>query len=129
MILVKNLDIGAQGQISQSHSLERIGFLRSFTHLAIIPILHRNTNKFFGAANPEDYITYKVLHDNVFALTKDGILSSWDITTAKLRSRTVMKEHNYQDYNIIGDYKKGTVLIASKEKLEGINDREYFRPH
>lgn len=83
-----------------SHSLVRMGFLRSFSHLAIIPILHRNMNKFFGAADVEDYLTYKVLKDNVFALTKDGIITSWDITTAKQRSRHLIEGNDYAKYDL-----------------------------
>ena len=60
MILVKDLEIGTVGYIEMSFSLIRMGFIRSFSHFAIVPILHRNMNKFMDMADPEDYILYKV---------------------------------------------------------------------
>lgn len=69
MVLIKSIDVGTQGFFEYSFNLIRIGFVRSLTHLAIIPILHRNMNKFMGMAEPSAYICYKIFMDKMMALT------------------------------------------------------------
>lgn len=72
MTLLKKIDVGTNGYFEWSFNLIRIGMLKSLSHLAIVPILHRNTNKFMGMANPGDYMAYKVIKDKMFALTDEG---------------------------------------------------------
>ncbi len=84
LMLVKSIDVGTNGHLDYSHNLVRIGFIQSFSSLNIIPILHRNSNKFMGMGNTDDYLAYKVIKDKMIALTKKGVLVSWNITTAKL---------------------------------------------
>ena len=90
--MLKKLDAGTNGYFEWSFNLIRIGLIKSLTHLCIIPILHRNVNKFMGMANPGDYITYKVIKDKMFALTLDGTLFAWNITNGKMISKKVLPE-------------------------------------
>jgi hypothetical protein len=69
MILLKKIDVGTLGSFEWSFNIIRIGCMRSFSHLAIFPVLHRNMNKFMGMADPGDYITYKTIKDTMFAMT------------------------------------------------------------
>jgi len=49
-----------------------MGMVKSLTHFVIFPILHRNMNKFMAMSFPSDYILYKVINDQMFALTLKG---------------------------------------------------------
>ena len=107
----------------------RIGLMRSFSHLAIIPILHRNVNKFMGMSNTEDYLTYKVMKDKMFALTNsEGLLVCWNITTGKCLTRTINEEYDYSSWTLSSSYKNGAVLISSNDTVDS-QDQEHFQPY
>lgn len=119
MTLLKNLDVGTQGFFEYSFNMIRIGLMKSFSHLAIIPILHRNVNKFMGMANTDDYLTYKVIKDTMMALTNtEGLLSSWNITTGKNVSRHIISDYDYTGWTKSSKYKCGAVLIYSDDTIE-----------
>lgn len=117
MILLKKIDVGTNGFFEWSFNLIRIGMIKSFSHLAIIPILHRNMNKFMGMANPADYLSYKVIKDKMFAMTNDGLIQSWNITTAKCLTRNKLEGHDYTEFELSSKYKNGAVLLKSNADL------------
>ncbi len=126
MVLLKNIDVGSLGQFEWSFNLIRIGIMKSFSHLVIIPILHRNMNKFMGIANLDDYIAYKVIKDKMMAITQNGLMCSWNITTAKFLTRTSLKNHDYSDYTNYKTYNDGSALLQSNEDVSDQQDTDYF---
>ena len=50
-----------------------------------MPVLHRNTNAFVGMSEREDYLATRVVNDSFIALSKQNILTTWDIVTGKLK--------------------------------------------
>ena len=130
MVLLKKIDVGTQGFFEFSEYLIRIGFIKSLTHLAIVPILHRNMNKLMGMAGPEAYMTYKVVKDKLYALTQDGFLFSWSIISGKMLTKVELPpEYNFNDYEIVSQEKSGKILIRSKENVDGQSDADYFQPY
>ena len=117
MVLLKKIDVGTCGVFEYSFNLIRIGFLKSITHLAIVPVLHRNMNKLMGMAEPEDYMTYKIDRDKMYALTQNGILFTWNIITGKILSQITLENHDYSNYDLASTYKNGRVLLKSKEDI------------
>ena len=120
MILLKNLDVGTNGFFEYCSTTLRISFMKSLTHLTVCPILHRNMNKFMGMATCDSYMTYKVDKDKMYALTMDGMLFCWSVTTGKLLSKVTLEGHDYSDYDLVSPCKEGRVLLKSKENLEGL---------
>ena len=68
MILMKDIDIGTVGAIDWSYSLVRLGMMKSMTHVIVMPILHRSSNKFMGIKALDKYITYKLNKGRLYAL-------------------------------------------------------------
>ena len=72
-----------------------------------------------GMANPSDYIAYKVIKDKMFALTLEGILCCWNITTAKMLTRKTIEEANFSEsYELSSKYKEGPVLLRSTATVD-----------
>ena len=46
-----------------------------------------------GMSSSDDYISYKVIKDKMVALASNGLLASWNISTAKLLTRKVFDEY------------------------------------
>ena len=105
MVLLKNIDIGNLGHFEYSYDLIRLGFMKSMTHIAIVPILHRNINTFMEMHDIKTYISYKTLLGRMMALTLDGHLTTWILSTGKLHSRAILEEHDYSEYELFSGYK------------------------
>jgi len=71
---IKRFDVGAQGDLEYNSIANRIGFITSVTDLVLTPLLHRNTIKFFGMNNSDDYLSYKVIKDKLYTLTDNNII-------------------------------------------------------
>ncbi len=129
LMLLKKIDIGAQGYFEFGANVVRFAFISSLTHIVIPPILHRNTNKLMGVKDMKEYIAYKVIKDKMITLTIEGELTCWNILTGKLLSIHKAEGHNYKaDYELHSKYKKGAVMLKSKAVVEGQKDDEYFFP-
>lgn len=105
-----------------------MGMVKSLTHFVIFPILHRNMNKLMAMSFPSDYMTYKQHHDIMIAMTKLGLLFSWNLITGKILSKKTLEGHNYDNYDMYSKFKKGMVLLYSKDTIQDISDADYFEP-
>lgn len=81
-------------------------FVKSLTHMIVCPILHRNMNKFMAMADMEHYMTYKVIHDQMFAMTPKGEIFSWNLMTGKYISR-IASGQDFSEYELYSKYKGG----------------------
>jgi hypothetical protein len=88
-----------------------MALMRSFSQILILPLLHKNMNKFFGMSHPNAYICYKVIKDKMIALTRKGKLTCWNIVTGKKLTTVELEGHNYIKYSIISEEKNGAVLL------------------
>ena len=127
LMLLKKIDIGAQGYFEFGANVVRFAFISSLTNIVIPPILHRNTNKLMGVKDMKEYIAYKVIKDKMITLTIEGDLTCWNILTGKLISQYKAEGHNYKaDYELHSKYKKGAVMLKSKAAVEGYKDDDFF---
>lgn len=127
-MLLKKIDIGTQGYFEFGANVVRFAFIQSLTHIIIPPILHRNMNKFMGIKDTSEYICYKIIKDKFLAMNNKGEISCWNILTGKLLGINKVEGHDYSGYELVSKYKRNAVLLRSKEKLEGINDEQFFLP-
>ena len=130
MILLKNIDVGTQGMFQYSPNLVRIGFVKSITHMAVVPILHRNIQKLQGIRDVDDYTTYKVSNEKMYALSKTGILQTWNITNGKeISCVDLSAEHCYTEkWDFVSQLKSDRMLMKSKENVTGENNSNHFLP-
>jgi len=60
--------------------------MKDLQAIEIIPLLHENTLSFFSMPEREYVVCLKRDHDYVFALTFEGEIYGWDISSGKLES-------------------------------------------
>jgi hypothetical protein len=133
MVLVKSIEVGTQGHLDYSPSLLRLSFMKSFTHLVMIPIPHWCSNKFMCSEATENYLANNIIDDKFYALSMDGMLWCWSIVTCKLLSKKTIEEYNFKDWMVAKKARFRNfckVLIRTKDKIpEEIKDEDYFVPY
>ena len=126
MTLLKKIDIGTNGYFEKGVTVMRMGFLQSLQYLIITPILHRNMNRFMGSSIMDEYICYQIIRDKVCMLRKNGVLQTWNLFNGKFEQAKQMGGVDWAKFELHSKYKRGKVLIRSKDPLEGENDADYF---
>ena len=55
----------------------------------------------------------------MFSLTLDGVLCSWNITTAKILTRKTIETADFSDFELASKFKEGAVLLRSTGTVDG----------
>jgi hypothetical protein len=69
MMLLKNIEFGANGTFEFSKDTGRLCFQQSLNKLIVTPLLHQNSNKLLGATESDSYICKKIVKDRLITFT------------------------------------------------------------
>eukprot|EP00347_Sterkiella_histriomuscorum_P010531 403375928 len=132
LTLLKEIDIGAYGNVYFDNEISRICFIESLKNIVVHPFLHMNTNKFMGMKDSKDYICHRIINHKLIAFKKKGELISWDVFTGKYLKKVILQNHDYSNFDVVvnstlddGSFKK-RVLLISQFKKEGCKNENYF---
>lgn len=96
---LREIDVNALGLFEFSSSLSRMGIMESLSYLIVTPLPHRNTIKFMGIEDKDDYLCYTTIEDKFVALTPAGVLQSWSLVTGKALKTTKL-EQNFEGFDV-----------------------------
>ena len=82
--------VGENGVVDFSADNERLINLVNYELIKVVPPLHRNVINFMGMDRRENYISCKKNQDVFIALSKNNVLSSWNIMNGKLIKRKTL---------------------------------------
>lgn len=49
--------------------------------------------------------------------------------TGKIMTSTTLPDHDYSNYDLYSKFKKGMILLRSKDAITDVSDADYFEPH
>ena len=77
---------GANDFIDFDLVTQTIAFIRNYSQIALMPLPHRNTIKFFGMGNKSDYLIWRQEDGCFTALDKSLRITTWSTVTGKILS-------------------------------------------
>ena len=76
--------VGANDFIDFDLVTQTIAFIRNYKEIALMPLPHRNTIKFFGMGNKSDYVIWRQQDGCFTALDKSLRITTWSTVTGKI---------------------------------------------
>ena len=77
--------VGANDFIDFDFGMQTISFIKNYSTIRIMPLPHRNTIKFFGMGNKNDYLVWRQQDGTFSALDKKNLhVTMWSTVTGKI---------------------------------------------
>ena len=81
----------------------RVGFVKDYHNLCMMPLVHRNTIRFLGMLHRQHYLILRENQGLLTGMTRAGEIISWSVKTGKIVYRNVEEEKpnfEYKDFVI-----------------------------
>lgn len=69
--------VGKSSSLSYCSSNARLGFIRNYHHLSMLPIVHRNTIRFLGMKARQNYLIFREHGNFLSGYSRSGELTTW----------------------------------------------------
>lgn len=112
--------------IDYNRQTQTISFIKDYTSIVMIPLLHRNNIKFFGMGDKRDYLIWKQQKGTFTALDKKLNLTSWSTVTGKMiHTKSSKSSIEVKDENSLEQIKGLSVSEPFKQSIQMIvKDKE-----
>ena len=76
--------VRSNNHIDYNKQTQTISFIKDYSSIVMIPLLHRNNIKFFGMGDKKDYLIWRQQKGTFTALDKRLDITSWSTVTGKI---------------------------------------------